>query len=539
MRRATLFFLLLLTFCFVLSIPNLQAGGNKTDTRPNIVLVMVDDMGYSDIGCYGGEIKTPNIDKLAKNALRFTQFHNTARCCPTRASLMSGLYPHQAGMGWMTGRKTKYEGYQAQINNKCVTIAEVLKMSGYSTYMSGKWHLTQNGNYKTPNGSWPTERGFDRFWGTLTGAGSFYTPSTLTDQTTPIEAPKKGFYYTDAITDHAIEFLNDHEKKKKNPFFLYVAYTAPHWPLHALEEDIAKYKDTYTKGWDALRKERHARMKKMNIVDPKWKMSKRDSGAIPWKKVPDARKKEMALKMAIYAAQVDRVDQNVGRLVANLEQNGELDNTLIFFLADNGGCAEGGLYGFERMMGGILGTDSSFASYGLGWANASNTPFRLFKHWVHEGGVSTPLIMHWPARIPQEQRGQLRRQPGHLIDIMTTCVEVGKAKYPQEYKGNKIRPMEGKSLTPAILNKEIKREALYWEHEGNRAVRVGDWKLVARGAKGDWQLYNLKEDGTETNDLASKQPERVEQMARMWQAYAERANVLPLVPYYGKKNSKK
>lgn len=504
------------------------------DARPNIVLMMADDMGYSDIGCYGGEIRTPNLDKLARDGLRFMQFYNTARCCPTRASLMSGLYPHQAGVGHMIN-DTKQEGYRGQINNNCVTIAEVLKAAGYATFMSGKWHLSR-GPFDQANGSWPCQRGYDRFFGTITGAGSFYTPTTLTRDNTPIEAPKKGFYYTDAICDNAVTFITEHhEKNADQPFFLYVAFTSPHWPLHALKEDIAKYRGKYRQGWEALRKERYQRMVKMGLIDAKWKMSDAHPNAPDWSKLTEEKKDEMDLKMAIYAAMIDRMDQGVGKIMEALKDTGEWDNTIIFFLADNGGCAEGGNFGFERNPGGELGTNSSFASYGLAWANASNTPFRLFKHWVHAGGVSTPLIVHWPNGIPENQRGQLRQQPGHLIDIMPTCVELAKAKYPSEFKENKIRPMEGKSLVPAFANKNLDREAIYWEHEGNRAVRMGKWKLVADGPKGAWELYDLEIDRTETNDLAKKHPEMATKLANMWQAYAERAFVLPLRPYAKKK----
>ncbi|MGF1583506.1 MAG: arylsulfatase [Gemmataceae bacterium] len=520
--------------------------------RPNIVLVMVDDMGYSDIGCFGGEVKTPNLDRLAKNGLRFTQFYNTGRCCPTRASLMTGLYPHQAGVGHMV-YTTPHEGYQGQLNQNCMTIAEVLRLAGYNTYMVGKWHLTHSNKVNKnapPDGTWPTQRGFEKYFGTLAGAGSFYTPASLTRGTKSIKAPE-GFYYTDAISDNASTFIRDHGTSD-NPFFMYVAYTAPHWPLHALEEDIKKYQNTYKKGWEAVRKERYERMKKMGLIDEQWKLSPAHNSAPDWSKVSENKKKEMALKMAIYAAQIDRVDQGIGKIVNALKTTKQFDNTIILFLADNGGCAEGGPFGFERRRGMvILGTDSSFASYGLAWANASNTPFRLFKHWVHEGGVSTPLIVHWPAGIPRNQRNQYRRQPGHLIDIMATCVDLADAKYPEKYKGKKIQPMEGKSLVPALSDKTIEREALYWEHESNLAIRVGKWKLVSkatikknptgkgrRRVKGAWELYDLEADRSELNDLANKHPDRVRRMGSMWQTWAGRAKVLPLSVDW-KRNKKK
>ena len=490
-------------------------------SRPNIVLIMADDMGYSDIGCYGGEIHTPNLDNLAKGGLRFTQFYNTARCCPTRASLMTGLYPHQTGMGWMTAANLGYDGYRGDLNNKCVTIAEVLKRAGYKTYMAGKWHLTYDKYWDGPKHSWPRQRGFDRFYGTIAGSGSYYTPKTLTLDNSPIE-PSKGFYYTDAISDSAFKFITEHNQTKGDkPYFLYVAYTAPHWPLHAKREDIAKYEGKYMKGWDVLRAERHKRMIKMGIVDDAWPLSPQERILKPWSQVAQARKEEMDLRMAIYAAQIDSMDQGIGRIVSAVKKTGKCNNTLILFLSDNGGCHED--IGGEE---GVLGEDSSFASYGRSWANASNTPFRLYKSWVHEGGIATPLIVHWPVRI--NSGGKLRHQPGHLIDIMATCVDVAGAKYPSRYNGNKITPMEGKSLVPAFDNKPIQREALYWEHEANRAVRVGNWKLVARGINGPWELYDLDADRTELNNLAQRYPERAKKLVAMWQRYAERTNVLPL-----------
>ncbi|MCC6417384.1 MAG: arylsulfatase [Gemmataceae bacterium] len=508
----------------------------KKAPRPNIVLIMADDMGYSDIGCYGGEVRTPNVDRLAKGGLRFTNFFNTARCCPTRASLMTGLYPHQAGVGHMTQNR-KRPGYQGELNRTSVTIAEVLRLFGYSPYMVGKWHLTGDGRMKEPNNSWPLGRGFERFFGTISGGGSYYRPGPLTRDNQPLEAPAKGFYYTDAISDHAVQFIADHRRKQKDdPFFLYVAYTSPHWPLHALKEDVARYRDVYKKGWDVLRRERHERMKKLGIVDPKWVPSPRDKEIPAWDGLSAAQKGEMAHKMAVYAAQIDRMDQGIGRILAALKQTGAEDNTLVLFLADNGGCAEGGLFGFERQPGGVVGEDSSFASYGQCWAWLSSAIFRLYKHWVHAGGVSTPLIAYWPRHIGEQ--GTLRRQPGHLIDVMATCIDVAGARYPAEYKGNRITPLEGKSLVPAFANKAIEREAIYWEHEGHRAVLAGKWKLVSLKRAGGWELYDIEADRTETNDLAAKHPERVKTLDAMWEKWAERAHVKPWPPAVEKKKAK-
>ena len=522
-----------------LTVPYPTVSNAQAAKKTNIVLIMADDMGFSDIGCYGGEIQTPNLNKLASNGIRFTQFYNMARCCPTRASLMTGLYPHQAGMGWMTVRDLGTEGYRGDLNNRCVTIAEVLKQAGYTTYMSGKWHLTFDEYWDGPKHSWPRQRGFDRFFGTISGSGSFYTPETLTRDNTRIQASPGDFYYTDAITDNASDFITEHCKSTPdNPFFLYVAYTAPHWPLHAKKKDIDKYRDKYLKGWDALRQERYARMSawgsltgiEMGIIDKSCALTAREENITPWEKVDEKRKELMALKMAIYAAQVDCMDQGIGRIVSTLEKEGQLENTLIFFLSDNGGCAEVGPWGFDNKKDGVLGENSSFSSYGASWANASNTPFRRYKHWVHEGGISTPLIVSWPSRI--KEHGTFRRQSGHIIDIMATCVDVAGATYPSEFNGNTIKPLEGKSLVPVFRNERLERKAIYWEHEANRAVRAGKWKLVSRYRSennlGPWELYDMETDRSETKDLAEKYPDRVKELAAMWQQYAERANVLPL-----------
>ena len=536
-----------------LSASQRSAGKGK---QPNIILMMADDMGFSDIGCYGGEIKTPNLNELAEGGVRFTQFYNTARCCPTRASLMTGLYQHQAGVGHMMG-DYGHDSYRGDLNKRCVTIAEVMKTAGYRTYMSGKWHVTKHTKPEGPTHNWPCQRGFDRFFGTIHGAGSFYDPNSLTRDNTQI-VPGKDFYYTDAINDNAAKFISDHDKEhSEKPFFMYVAHTAPHWPMHAKPGDIAKYKGRYARGWDALRAERHKRMIEMGIVESKWKITPRDAGVPPWTEAKD--KKWFERRMEVYAAMVDCLDQGVGRIVAELKRTGKLDNTLFFFLADNGGCAEE--YGSRgavkpdpskpvvlKPMGkdelqtrmqpavtrdgrpvrtgyGVMpGPADTYIAYGKGWANSSNTPFRLYKHWVHEGGISTPLIAHWPARI--KAQGKLRPQPGHLIDIMATCVDVAGAKYPTEYKANKITPMEGRSLVPAFDNKPIDREAIYWEHEGNRAVRKGKWKLVSRHP-GGWELYDLKADRTELNNLAEKNPQKVAELKAMWESWAKKVGVQP------------
>jgi len=532
---------------------NVSGSRAKGRRRPNIILMMADDMGYSDIGCYGGEIRTPNLNGLAAGGLRFTQFYNTARCCPTRASLMTGVYQHQAGIGHMTG-DYGLDSYRGDLSNNCVTIAEVLKLAGYSTYMSGKWHVTRHRGPEGPKHNWPRQRGYDRFFGTIHGAGSFYDPCSLTRDNTQIP-PGSDFYYTNAISDNAVKYIREH--KGDNPFFMYVAYTATHWPMHALPEDIARYKGRYDGGWDALRAERYKRMIEMGIVKSKWKITPRDKSVPPWTEAKD--KAWFARRMEVYAAMLDCMDQGIGRIVSELKRTGRFENTLIFFLADNGGCAEE--YGSRGKVkpdpskpvvlkpmdknalqpdmqpkvtrdgrpvrtgyGVMPGPADTYIAYGRPWANSSNTPFRLYKHWVHEGGISTPLITHWPERITA--RNELRRQPGHLIDIMATCVDVAGAEYPSEYKGNKITPVEGKSLAPAFDNKPIQREAIYFEHEGNRAVRQGKWKIVSKHPD-QWELYDIEADRTELTDLAEKHPEKVEQLKALYKSWAARCGVQP------------
>ncbi len=522
---------------------------------------MADDMGYSDIGCYGGEIRTPNLNRLAAGGLRFTQFYNTARCCPTRASLLTGLYPHQAGVGWMMA-DNGHDGYRGDLNDRCRTIAEVLRGASYSTYMSGKWHVSKHVRPDGPRHNWPLQRGFDRFYGTIHGAGSFYDPNSLTRDNTQIAPDSENYYYTDAISDNAVKFIAEHQGRSGDkPFFLYVPFTAPHWPMHALPEDIARYKGRYAKGWDALRAERRERMIEMGIVKAEWGITDRDAGVPPWEEAAD--KAWFERRMEVYAAMVDRMDQGIGSIVEALKKAGRFENTLIFFLADNGGCAEE--YGSRgavkpdpskpvelrpmapgelqtrmqplvtrdgrpvRTGKGVLpGPADTYIAYGKPWAKASNTPFRLYKHWVHEGGISTPLIAHWPAGI--RRHGELEHQPGHLIDIMATCIDVSGATYPKEHGGNAIQPPEGKSLVPGFEGREIERVALFWEHEGNRAVRVGRWKLVARGERGPWELYDLEADRTERHDLAAERSDRTRILKALWLEYAKRTNVLPLNP---------
>ncbi len=532
-----------------------------TVRHPNMIVILADDLGYSDIGCYGSEIHTPNLDRLAAKGIRFTQFYNTARCCPTRASLLTGLYPHQAGMGYMSdpapysAKNWINDWYQGDLRADTVTLGEVLQIAGYRTYMTGKWHVTKDLEGAGKN-NWPRQRGFDRFFGTITGGGSYFDPSTLTADNKAIP-PGKNFYYTDAIGEHGAQFIREHQGDR--PFFLYVAFTAPHWPLHAKPQDIAKYKGRYGKGWDALRQERYRRQVQMGLVKDIWPLSPRDSAAAAWQDTEQQAWFER--RMEVYAAQVDCLDQNVGRIVTALQDTGQFENTLILFLSDNGGCAEAiGSEGPPRNVAGkaeslkpmgpeelqfalkppvtrdgrpvregigvMPGADDTYLSYGLPWANVSDTPFRYFKHFVHEGGISTPLIVHWPAAI--QRHGAFENQAGHIIDIMATCVDVAAATYPAEFKGHRIQAMEGRSLVPAFSGRKIQRDApLFWEHEGNRALRSGKWKLVAKGPEGAWELYDMDSDRTELHNIADRQPARVREMLALWEAHACRTHAVP------------
>jgi len=503
---------------------------------------------------------------LAGNGLRFTQFYNTSRCCPTRASLLTGLYSHQAGIGLMTGDRG-YEAYRGDLNRRCVTLAESLGLAGYQNYMSGKWHVTRHTGPKADQSNWPLQRGFDRFYGTITGAGSFFDPATLcrgNQYITPVNDPEyqpESFYYTDAISDNAANFVSDHLKQQSDdPFFLYVAYTSAHWPMHAPQEEIEKYQGVYDKGYEPIRKRRYEKAIQAGVLDKRWGMS---DGAVSWE---GFKHKEWDIRcMEVYAAMVDRMDQGIGRIINVLEKNGELDNTLVIYLQDNGGCAEGygrasnadkkerfdfkpfgpddlqtkiwppmqtrdGRWvrtGPETMPGG----EDTFVAYGVGWANASNTPFRGYKHDGYEGGISTPFVVHWPAGIPQSQRGGLVHDPTHLIDVMPTLLQTAQGDYPHEFAGHEIQPMEGKSLVPAFSGDAIQRSApVGFEHHGNLALRDGRWKIVSayrRDQPTRWELFDMDADRTELNDLADTHPKKLKEMVGKWQAWADRVGVQP------------
>lgn len=513
--------------------------------RPNIVVIMLDDMGFSDVGSYGGEIRTPHIDALARGGLRFTQFYNASRCCPTRAALLTGLYPHQVGLQ-VNGRSLTRDG---------VTLAEALGAAGYQTAMAGKWHLSKtivlpkdhlkwvNHQIDPPNqpfgpiDTYPVNRGFERFYGIVWGVVNYFDPFSLVEGDRPVKDVPDDYYITDAITDHAVRYVNEMAKADA-PFFLYLAHCAPHWPLHARPEDIARYRDTYTGGWRKLRKDRFARQKKMGLFDPaNTPLPALMGGGPDWDELNDAQRAFQAAKMAVHAAMVDRADQGIGKVLDALKKTGRLDNTLIFVLADNGASPEvpGGpgydrtgetrdgrkvLYrGFERP-----GAETTYTGIGGYWANAANTPFRYWKKESFEGGSHTPLIVHWPAGL-KAKAGSLTAQMGHVMDIMPTCLEAAGAKYPKTFEGHAIKPAEGKSLLPILRGGDRPgHDALYFEHAGGRAVREGDWKLVALPGK-PWELYNIARDRTETTNLAPAHPDRVKALAAKWDQWAARVNV--------------
>jgi arylsulfatase A-like enzyme len=534
--------------------------------RPNVVLILADDMGFSDLGCYGGEIHTPNIDKMASQGIRFAQFYNMARCCPTRASLLTGLYPHQAGIGDMNQKLDKKPAYDGELNDNGVTIAEVLRDAGYHTAMVGKWHLVHLTIATLPEkqakaaldfksdvpispskANWPCNRGFEEHWGTIPGVENYYDPYGLVHNEQTIQPDRPGFYYTDFITDHAVQLIDSYSDGSSRPFFLYVAYTAPHWPMQAREADIEKYAGVYDVGWDAIRQARNDRQVAMGLCKKEWGLSPRawlpslndgDSRVGPWPIAPA--KSWQARRMQVYAAMIETLDRGVGRIMTELSARGLDDNTMVIFLSDNGACQEQvqpGWYDIpSRTRDGRRievgnksefqpGPQTVFQSYGPAWANASNTPLRRFKHFTEEGGISTPFIVRWPGMV--KQVGQIQHdQVGDVIDLMPTVLAAAGAAYPRQYHGHSILPEEGMNLLPVIEGgPTLPRPApLCWEHEGNRAVRIGDWKLLAAHNE-PWKLYNIPADRTEMHDVSAAHPEIVRELHRAYDAWVKRVGV--------------
>lgn len=560
MRRTLLTALLLTIICQMPLLVAAQRRAGPAPRRPNIVLILADDLGYSDLGAYGGEIATPNLDRLARDGMRFTQFYNSGRCCPSRAALLTGLHPQQTGVGWMVDQTVQPAGYTRELNDSCATIAEVLSPAGYRTLMSGKWHVGER------KGAHPVDRGFARSFALINALannfgvyGNYPTNTFVGGQMRRIEdieragiwvrddqpfvPPTDGsFYATDAITDHALAYLEEQKTAAGKPFFLYLAYTAPHWALQAKPADINRYLERYKKGWDATRAARFARLKSLGIVNATWDFVPRDAripawdvagnlqawqpemrfyprtdGTKPWDSADNLER--WALKMAVHAAMVDNMDQNIGRVLAKLKELNADENTLVVFLSDNGADA----YRVDRGAAGVeAGDKDSFTSFGPAWAQVANTPFRNYKARIYEGGIATPLIVRYPKVV---KAGSVTNHIGHVSDLMATALEAAGVKYPNVYRKRRLTPLAGKSLLPILRGgKSAHQKTLYWEHEGNRGVREGDWKLVADFGK-PWELYNLAADRTEQHDLAAQRPTKVAALERLYESWARRANV--------------
>lgn len=535
-----------------------SAAADNADKRPNIIVILADDLGYSDLGSYGGEIQTPHLDEMAMNGVRFTRFYNTSRCCPTRASLLTGVYNQQAGIGEMT-TDMNLPGYRGHITDNVVTLAEVLKNAGYRTAMTGKWHVSTTvvqpdkeaqlkwlnhqaeHPFFSPVEQYPVNRGFEKYYGNIFGVVNFFDPFSLVNGTDAVKSVPGGYYHTDALNDTAAAYVREFSKGDQ-PFFLYLAHTAPHWPLQALPEDISKYEDTYKVGWDAIRDARYKRMIELGLIDQRTTaLSPRMNNELSWEANPD--KEWDARAMAVHAAMVDRMDQGIGRLIATLKETGELENTLIVFLSDNGASPESSMRygpGFDRPSETrdgrkihfpldkkvLPGADTSFASIGERWANVCNTPYQYAKAQSYEGGVRTPVIAYWPAGI--KTKGAITQQLGHVMDFMPTFIELAGAEYPAAFKGKPVLPMTGISLVQALKGTETAKDrALYNEHFGARYVREGAWKMVSLSDDSTWHLYKIQEDEAELKDVAGKHPDVVNRLAAQWQNWARTHQVFP------------
>ena len=513
LSTATLFGLLL---CLILnSTGHATSGGElNQNPKPNIIVILADDMGFSDLGCTGSEIETPNLDSLAQRGLLFTNFYNTSRCCPSRAALLTGQYQWDAGMGHMTYTNSKHPEYQKAMNENNATIAELLKQAGYQTVTSGKWHL---GNARS---KWPDKRGFDHFYGTPTGGGIYFYPSKFYDRPVFEDGkevePESDWYSTDGFTDYAVKFISEN-RNKEQPFFMYMAYIAPHFPLQAKEADIQKYSGKYDAGYESIRNARYQKQIQLGIFDPQQTQSK--PRFKDWDTVKSKAKESR--EMEVYAAQVDNMDQNIGRIIKALKDNRILDNTIVMFLSDNGGCSAG----WNKTPEAEIGSRDCNAAYGI-WYNVSNTPYRESKSRVHEGGIITPLIVHWPNGI--NKPGRKIAEPAHIMDILPTCLDLVGTTYPEKFEDREIDPIDGESFLNRLYQSEPgstpKERTLFWEHEGNRSVRKGDWKLVALRKK-KWELYDLQKDPFEMHDLADQRPELANELSSQYQEWASRHGV--------------
>ena len=499
---------------------------SKTN-RPNIITILVDDMGFSDIGCYGSEIKTPHLDSLADSGIRFTDFYNTPKCCPSRASLLTGLTPHKAGVGWMTFDWHTHvdvdaDGYVGSLNHNCLTMAEALKSAGYRTYHSGKWHVTAD---MADRSTWPNGRGFDHSFCLLTGITDYFNPKHLVLDDKYYIPPKKT-YFTDLIGKYTNRFIDRHFSEcPDDPFFMYMAFNAPHFPLQAPEDVIAKYRDVYAEGWDVLRERRYKRMQETGVTHPEWELSPRPDKVPAWNSISEEEKKRQVEYMATYAAMVEIMDANVGRLVETLKRNKAFENTVILFLSDNGACAEGGAMGADTHS---LFEGQRCAHYGEEWAHLCNTPFRLYKTNTCQGGVQTPLVAHWPEGIPADRQGTYESWTGTLYDFMPTVLELAETTYPSHYKGNELYPLDGCSMVPVLRGEGgAARRDIFIEHMGNQMVRSGHHKLVRQHTDPGWSLYDMDRDRSEMHDIAEQMPERFVELAQTYSRWEAEAHVIP------------
>ncbi|WP_283388898.1 arylsulfatase [Barnesiella viscericola] len=493
---------------FMLGTAALPLSAQKA-TPPNIVLIMCDDMGFSDLGCYGSEIQTPHLDSLADAGVRFSQFKNTGRSCPSRASLLTGRYQHEVGMGWMTAVDEHRPGYRGQISKTYPTIAEILKANGYDTYMSGKWHVTVDGAFDGPNGSYPTQRGFDRYYGCLSGGGSYYEPTPLYNDLTPVTDLPDDYYYTTAISDSAVSFIR--QQPTDAPMFLYVAYYAPHLPLQAPADRVEKCKARYRVGYDVLRKQRFEKQKALGLVPAEMELpvyNREFGGKRPaWEELTDSQREQWIQDMATYAAMIEIMDDGVGQIVEAFREKGNLENTVFLFLSDNGATLEGGYLG--QLM-----------------ADLSNTPYRSYKKWVYQGGTSTPFIMTFGNTGKNVLKGQVCKQVAHIIDLLPTCMDLASASYPSDRFDHADLP--GTSLLPAVRGGALQNRTLFFEHQSSCAVIADNWKLVRNDLNSPWELINLSTDPFETKDLSTRYPEKTRELEQMWDHWAKTHRVLPL-----------
>ena len=542
------------TLAFSASVCSAQ---NSKESKPNILVILADDMGFSDLGCYGSEIHTPNLDKLAAEGLRFTHFYNTSRSCPTRASLLTGLYQHQAGIGRMTFDDNQ-PGYRGTMTHNGVTIAEALKENGYQTAWVGKWHIAETPlrpdqrqwlahqvqhDEFAPKDNYPINRGFQDCYGTIYGVVDYFDPFSLISGDQPVNSVPKDYYSTIALADTAVAYVNKYAETDK-PFFMYLAFHCPHWPLHALPEDIEKYKDTYKDGWQAIREARYQRMKEMKLFGDADDFLSPRQFTDSWDENPT--KEWDARAMAVHAAMIDRMDQEIGRVIETLKKNGQLDNTLILFMSDNG-CSnedcqnysegendrpaetrDGRKIVYPKQKEIMPGPETSYASVGARWANAANTPFRFWKAKSYEGGICTPMIAHWPKGIKQPQ-GSVNTQMGHVMDIMATCLDISGTQYPTEYNGHKIIPLAGQSLDPIFKTGSRKgHDELCFEHFNEKAlIDASGWKIVWPNNTKSWELYNLNEDRSEMHNLADRYPEKVKDMVARYEEWEKDYMVVP------------